>query len=97
MTIILLAKDKILIAMDTCNYKPCSCLGQGAKKKKSQKTSRGMYNHMYSRISLVNARIFHPLTSHRIMRLQIRLHKILGTIFKIIKFKSFNSQLLSTF
>jgi hypothetical protein len=31
MTIILVMKDKILIVTDTCDYKPCSCLGQMTK------------------------------------------------------------------
>jgi hypothetical protein len=67
MTITLLAKNKILVIMHTCNYKPYSCFGQGAKKNQSQKTPRGMFNHSYSHISLANVGIFHPLISHRTM------------------------------
>jgi len=87
MITILVAKDKILVKTDTCNYKPCSHLGQVAKDNYSQKTPHGMYNHPYSCISLVITGTFHPLINRRTMRLQIQLHKILGTIFLIIKFK----------
>jgi len=37
MNTILVAKDKILVAMDTCDYKPCSHLGQVTKNNQSQK------------------------------------------------------------
>jgi hypothetical protein len=83
----LIAKNKILVIMDTCDYKPCSHLRQVAKENQSQKIPCGMYNHTSSRISLVVARIFHLLTSCRIMRVHIQLHKTLCNILKIIKFK----------
>jgi len=76
--------------MDTCDYKPCSHLGQVAKNNQLEKTPHGMYNHINSHMSLAIARSFHPLTSHRTMQQHIRLHKILGNIFLIIKFKLFN-------
>jgi hypothetical protein len=81
MTKILVAKDKVLVVMDTCDYKPRSRFGQGAKENQSPKTPRGMYNHPYNCISLANVGIFHPLISRRTMGLKIRLLKILGTIF----------------
>jgi hypothetical protein len=83
MTTILIAKDKILIVMNTCDYKPCSCFEQVAKDNQSQKVSCVMYNHTYSCISLVTTWIFHPLTNHR----TVRLHEIWGIIFLIIKYK----------
>jgi hypothetical protein len=46
-----------------------------------------MYNHTSSHISLATTRMFYPLTSRKSMRLHIRLHKILGNIRKLIKFK----------
>jgi hypothetical protein len=55
-------------------------LGQVTKDNQSQKIPHGMYP--CNCISLVTTRIFHPLTSCRTMRLQIQLHKILGSIFK---------------
>jgi len=48
MIAILVAKDKILIIMDKCNYKPSSCLKQMAKDNQLQKTPHGMYNHIGS-------------------------------------------------
>jgi hypothetical protein len=68
--------------MDTCDYKPCGHLGQVVKNNQLQKTPHGMYNHIGSHISLAIARIFHALTSCRTMQQHIRLHKILGNIFK---------------
>jgi hypothetical protein len=68
--------------MDTCDYKPCNRFGQVTKDNRSQRISHGMYNHTNSCISFVTARIFHPLTNHRTMRLHIQLHKILGSILK---------------
>jgi hypothetical protein len=73
--------------MDTYDYKPCNCFTQMAKDNQLQKTPCGMYSHIDSRISLAIAWIFHQLISCRTMQLHIRLHKILGNIFKIIKFK----------
>jgi hypothetical protein len=67
MTTILVAKDKILVIMDTCNYKPYSHLQQVAKDNQSQKTPCGMYSHLCNCISLATTTIFHPLTSDRIM------------------------------
>jgi hypothetical protein len=87
MIIILITKNIILVVTNTCNYKPYSHLGQMAKDNQSHKTPHGMYSHTRSHISFVTTSIFHPLTSHRTMELQIRLHKILGNIFKIIQFK----------
>jgi hypothetical protein len=55
---ILVTKDKILVVMNTCDYKPCSCLGQMTKDNWSQKTPYGMYNHPYSHILPTIARIF---------------------------------------
>jgi hypothetical protein len=52
MTIILVAKEKNLVIMDTCDYKPYSRLQQVAKDK-SQKTPHGMYSHTGNHISLV--------------------------------------------
>ncbi len=77
----LIAKNKTLVIMDTCDYKPCSHLGQVAKNNQLQKTPHGMYSHISSHISLVIAKIFHSLTSHKTMQQHIRLHKILGNIF----------------
>jgi hypothetical protein len=51
MTAILVAKDKILVAIDTCDYNPCSHFGQVAKDNQSQKNPCGMYNHANSCIS----------------------------------------------
>ncbi len=87
MTIILVAKDKILVIMDTCDYKPCSPLGQVAKDNQLQKMSHSMCSDTDSCISLATAWTFHPLVSHRTMQLHTRLHKILGNILKIIKSK----------
>jgi hypothetical protein len=84
---ILITKNIILIVTDTCHYKPYNHLGQVAKDNQSHKTPHGMYSHISSHISFVTTSIFHPLTSRRTMELQIQLHKILGNIFKIIKFK----------
>jgi hypothetical protein len=67
MIIILVAKDKILVVTNTCDYKPYSHLGQVAKDNHPQKTSRGMYNHPYSCILLATTWIFHPLISCRTM------------------------------
>jgi hypothetical protein len=39
MTTILVAKDKILIAIDTCDYNPYSCFRQVTKDNQSQKNS----------------------------------------------------------
>jgi len=69
MIIILVAKDKILVVMDTCNYKPYSRLEQVAKDNQLQKSPRGMHSHPCGYILLATARIFHPLTNRRIMRL----------------------------
>jgi hypothetical protein len=71
MTIILVAKDKILVVTNTCDYKPCSRLGQVAKDNQLQKTPCGIYNCPCSWISFATIKIFHPLTSHKIMQLQI--------------------------
>jgi len=86
----LVAKDKFFVIMDTCDYKHCNCPGQVAKDNQSQKTPCGMYNCPHSWISIVTIRIFHPLTSRKTMRLQIWLHRILGSIFRIIKINWFN-------
>jgi hypothetical protein len=67
MITILVAKDKILVVMDTCDYKPCNHLGQVAKDNQSQKTPLGMYSHLCSHILLVIARDFHSLISCRTM------------------------------
>jgi len=53
MTIILVAKEKEKVIMDTCDYKPYSCLQQVVKDNKSQKTPHGMYSHTSNHISLV--------------------------------------------
>jgi hypothetical protein len=53
MTIILVAKEKHLVIMDTCDYKPYSRLQQVAKDNKTQKTPHGMYSHTDNHISLV--------------------------------------------
>ncbi len=82
MTIILVAKDKILVIIDSCDYKPYNSFGQVAKDNQLWKIPHGMYNHPYSRISFATALIFHALTSGRTMWLQIWLYKILGNIFK---------------
>jgi hypothetical protein len=81
MSIILVAKNKILVLMDTCNHKPCSHFRQVAKNNQLQKTPRGMYSHTSSCISFTITGIFHPLISHRTMQQHIQLHKILGSIF----------------
>jgi len=46
MTTILVAKNKFLVVIYICNYKPCNCLGQVAKDNQSQKTPHGMYSHI---------------------------------------------------
>jgi hypothetical protein len=53
MTIIILhAKDKILVAIDTYDYNPCNRLGQLAKDNRSQKINPcGISNHASSHIS----------------------------------------------
>ncbi len=76
---ILIAKDKILIATNICDYKPYIHLGQVAKDNQLQKTPCGMYSHINICILLVITKSFHPLTSCRTMRL----HKIFGIIEKI--------------
>jgi hypothetical protein len=53
MTTILVAKDKILVVMDTCDYKPCNRLKQVAKDNQLQKTLCGMYSHLCSRILFI--------------------------------------------
>jgi hypothetical protein len=83
MTIILVVKNKILVVMDTCDYKPYSRLGQVAKDNQSQKIPHGMYNHIKNHISLAIIGIFHPLINCRTMQLHIGIHKILNNIFLI--------------
>jgi hypothetical protein len=46
MITILVTKNKILVVIDICNYKPCNCLGQMVKDNQSQKTPHGMYSHI---------------------------------------------------
>jgi hypothetical protein len=81
MTIILVVKNKILVVMDTCDYKPYNRLGQVAKDNQSQKIPHGMYNHTNNHISLATIGIFHPLINCRTMQLHIGIHKILSNIF----------------
>jgi hypothetical protein len=51
-------KRQNLVITNTCDYKPCSCLGQVAKANKSQKTPCGMYSHTNNHISLAIAKDF---------------------------------------
>jgi hypothetical protein len=74
MTIILVVRNKILVVMDTCGYKPYSRLGQVAKENQSQKIPHDMYNHTNNHISLATIGIFHPLINFRTMQLHIGKH-----------------------
>jgi hypothetical protein len=77
MTTILVAKNKNLVVMGTCNYKPIIALDKWQKKLVTKNST--WHVHTSSCISLTTIGIFHPLTNHKTMQLQI-LHKILGSI-----------------
>jgi hypothetical protein len=70
MITILVAKDKILVTIDTCDYKPCNSFEQVAKKTILQKKLH-MYSHINSWISHAIIGTFHPLINYRPMQLHI--------------------------
>jgi len=83
MTKILIAKFKILIIMNTWDYKLCSCSDKCQKTINCKINPCGTYSHTDNCILLAIERIFNSLTTHMATQWHIWLHKILGTIGKL--------------